>query len=306
MCNFHDDDNPFGDLGTGPIPDSDVGSRPKAEPVKHACEHCGGSGRWSAPGGHVYGKTGKCYACNGRGHFLTDAKTRRRNRVKRRESVSKRRDDAAAAFEEQNPGLIAKLTALIDWNSFAQDLQEQFLAKGFLTEGQVAAANKMIAKIEANRSKRDADRASASVEVDLSPIRAMFEKAVESGRKKPTYRAEGLLISLAPASGRNAGALYVKAEGSREYGGKIVGTKFLASREAAASDFARYSYQVDAETVTVEQTAAEALRKIAESPEQAAVRYGAQTGSCSICGRELTDPESVARGIGPICAGNFF
>lgn len=31
--------------------------------------------------------------------------------------------------------------------------------------------------------------------------------------------------------------------------------------------------------------------------------WGAQYGSCCVCGALLTDPESVARGIGPICGG---
>lgn len=33
--------------------------------------------------------------------------------------------------------------------------------------------------------------------------------------------------------------------------------------------------------------------------------YGLKTGRCLMCGRELTAPESVAQGIGPICAGGF-
>ena len=38
--------------------------------------------------------------------------------------------------------------------------------------------------------------------------------------------------------------------------------------------------------------------------EQAA-EAGVQTGRCVVCARLLTDPESVAAGIGPICAGRF-
>ena len=34
---------------------------------------------------------------------------------------------------------------------------------------------------------------------------------------------------------------------------------------------------------------------------EAILNYGLQTGDCSICGRELTDPESIKRGIGPVC-----
>ena len=32
---------------------------------------------------------------------------------------------------------------------------------------------------------------------------------------------------------------------------------------------------------------------------------GVATGSCLLCGRRLDDPESVDRGIGPVCAGNY-
>ena len=48
------------------------------------------------------------------------------------------------------------------------------------------------------------------------------------------------------------------------------------------------------------------LIAIEADPERAAVLYGKASGNCSICGRDLTDPESIERGIGPICAGKYF
>ena len=33
--------------------------------------------------------------------------------------------------------------------------------------------------------------------------------------------------------------------------------------------------------------------------------FGQRTGICAMCGAVLTNPESVERGIGPICAGKF-
>lgn len=36
-----------------------------------------------------------------------------------------------------------------------------------------------------------------------------------------------------------------------------------------------------------------------------AKEYGQKTGVCMMCGRLLTNPTSVAEGIGPICAGRF-
>lgn len=41
------------------------------------------------------------------------------------------------------------------------------------------------------------------------------------------------------------------------------------------------------------------------TPEQAA-EFGKLTGSCCCCGRLLTDPESIADGIGPVCKGKYF
>ena len=46
---------------------------------------------------------------------------------------------------------------------------------------------------------------------------------------------------------------------------------------------------------------AEELLAIDEDPVGKAREHGRLTGQCSICGRRLTDPVSVERGIGPIC-----
>lgn len=48
--------------------------------------------------------------------------------------------------------------------------------------------------------------------------------------------------------------------------------------------------------------AASVLHKIAVDPAAASLRYGREIGSCGVCGRTLTDEDSRARGIGPICA----
>jgi hypothetical protein len=47
------------------------------------------------------------------------------------------------------------------------------------------------------------------------------------------------------------------------------------------------------------------LQRIEADPEAAAVLHGRASGCCSVCSRDLTDPESIARGIGPICAEKF-
>jgi hypothetical protein len=47
------------------------------------------------------------------------------------------------------------------------------------------------------------------------------------------------------------------------------------------------------------------LSQIADGPEAAASLFGHEYGRCGICGRGLTNDESRARGIGPVCARRF-
>lgn len=47
---------------------------------------------------------------------------------------------------------------------------------------------------------------------------------------------------------------------------------------------------------------AEALAAIVSDPPAASAAYGHLVGRCGVCGRRLEHPDSVARGIGPVCA----
>lgn len=44
------------------------------------------------------------------------------------------------------------------------------------------------------------------------------------------------------------------------------------------------------------------LRKIGFDVKEAACAYGREIGVCGVCNRTLTDPDSIALGIGPVCA----
>ena len=174
--------------------------------------------------------------------------------------------------DARNKEITDRLRSVASWNSFARQILADYDRGGLINANQMSAAERMMNKLEEN-----------SVKVDLSRIREMFEVAVSNGHQKPVYRAEGLKISLAPATGRNAGALYVVVIDNDAYQGKVEGVTFKAVREAAAS--------------TVD-----ALHRIAANPMEAAVRYGQKTGKCSCCGRKLTNKMSIELGIGPICA----
>lgn len=51
-----------------------------------------------------------------------------------------------------------------------------------------------------------------------------------------------------------------------------------------------------------------AVRKLSASTKMSleeAKEFGALYGTCCVCGRALTDENSIAAGIGPVCAGKF-
>jgi len=50
---------------------------------------------------------------------------------------------------------------------------------------------------------------------------------------------------------------------------------------------------------------AQLLPRIARDPRAYAEGYGKKTGQCGMCGRKLTDPESIRRGTGPVCDGRW-
>ena len=176
--------------------------------------------------------------------------------------------------------VLDKLEEMMTWNGFARSLVNQHLAKGRLSPNQWAAAERMIAKMAANKVARDAK----SIDVNVGKINDLL---VHAKVKRPVFRAEGLKFSLAPVTlkngqpAANAGAVYVKA--GDEYQGKISGGKFHAGRDCLDDT-------------------PQAVVRAAQDPRGVAVQYGRDTGICACCGRTLTDPVSIEMGIGPICA----
>ena len=180
--------------------------------------------------------------------------------------------------DNRSAAIAARLRTVSGWNDFARTILSDLDRGRYVNANQMLAAERMMDKLEAKPAQ--------SGTVDLSRIREMFDAAVSNGHQKPVYRAEGLKISLAPATGRNAGALYVVEIETDAYQGKVEGVEFNAMRNASAGTLA-------------------ALVSIAKNPMEAAVRYGQKTGKCSCCGRKLTNKVSIEMGIGPICAENW-
>lgn len=256
---------------------------PTAEGVgqfKETCKKCGGRGRFVSWAGR---DCGSCFTCKGKGHlfFKSSSTTRASNRAAAEVKKETVKTAALAAFAISHPDVSAWFTGS-DF-AFAVSLREAVQKYGSLTEKQLAAARSCIAKLAAAQTATAA-RVENAPAVSVSALETAFATAASNGLKRPKVRFAGLTVSPAPATGKNAGALYVKADG--EYVGKIASGRFICTRECD-----------DATQARVVTTLAD--------PKAAAIAYGVQTGSCSCCGRELTDPASIAAGIGPICAKKF-
>lgn len=92
-------------------------------------------------------------------------------------------------------------------------------------------------------------------------------------------------LTIAGKASANAGMIYVKADG--QYVGKITTSgRFFTVREADSI--------VDPVVETIDAIIAGGAAYIAEQ--------GRISGVCGFCGLTLDDPESVARGYGPVCA----
>jgi len=168
--------------------------------------------------------------------------------------------------------LINALRPIAATNNFAASLIQNFSRYGSLTPRQISAAINMVNK-------------PAPVKIDATRIEKLFSDATQSGLKRPKLRLDGIVLSLAASTSLNAGAIYVKGGGNYEspYYGKIQNGSFV-SRLDAPSDLGQK------------------LSELSVDPMGAVVSFGRLTGACACCGRTLTDPTSIERGVGPICA----
>lgn len=166
-------------------------------------------------------------------------------------------------------------------NTFAESLLIQYQRKGFLTIPQIQAVERNITR----RAEAAAREANAPAAV-IARIEEAFAKAAASNLKAPALSIGGLRFTPAKADSRNPGAIYAKEKESGTYLGKF-----------AQGRFVRSGYCTDERQAQ--------LLSIAADPLAAAVNHGKMTGRCAICSRKLSDPPSVDRGIGPVCAEKF-
>jgi len=214
-------------------------------------------------------------------------------------------------FQAAEPEVCEWLRAKSFSFGFAASLLEGVFRFGSLTERQLEAARRCMARdndrlavnsasVAANPPTAPASPAvtfvppapAPRIEIDGSRINQAFTAAVANGLTRPRLRYGDLLLSLAGSSSRFPGNVFVKFENTT-YIGRLDGTRFVPGRGWA-------SLSSEQQKATLEN-----LRSIAHDPIAAAANHGHSTGNCACCGRFLSDPPSVARGIGSICVTRF-
>ena len=119
-----------------------------------------------------------------------------------------------------------------------------------------------------------------------SKLEQLFADAVAAGYTKPMLRTKCFKYKQAPNTGRNPGAIYITDIETSIYVGKIYDGVVNIAR-------------------SVDPTVMQQIHEAMNEPQIAAVKFGHQTGQCSICGRPLNNNISIALGIGPICNKKF-
>ena len=248
-------------------------SGPYARTEQHPCQHCAGTGQYQ--GFRIHEERSHCFACRGKGYFLTSKADRDKAKAARVERKARKLDDNWDLFAQDKPAIASYLLDVKGWNEFAASLVSSIRKYGSPTERQLSALVRMYDKHVARTAERNKPKAA----VDLSRVSEIFASARESGLKRPKLRVGELVLSW----GKND-AIYVKG-GSDYYDpyyGKVVDGLWHPARDATPA-------------IT------ESLLALAADPLAEAVAYGRRTGNCAACGRELTVKESIDRGIGPIC-----
>jgi hypothetical protein len=284
-------------LGSGtvvpkPLPADETAVRIRASaPVfEERCRKCSGSGqtRWGA-----------CFACKGRGKnvFKTSAAARAAGRAGAERRKATAEADKLETFKAAHPEhwtWIERTIARTDdagegsFGAMIRDLPEAIRKWGDLSPGRMAMIERGIARdaeFDAKRQQQAAQAVERSVEVGTAKIEAAFQRRREAGQIRLGLHYDGVFIGPM----RNAPTvLRVKASSGWDstYYGKIEGGRFFPTRACTDEIKAR-------------------VAAIAADPGAAARVSGKDTGICCCCGRQLTDPVSIAGGIGPICAGKW-
>jgi|GEM_PF-1834896 len=182
-----------------------------------------------------------------------------------------------------------------DKNSFAQSLYEQSVIKGYvLSEKQIAAAKRGYDKDMRQETVSTLPETFFKGILDLMEG-ARAGKGKKEGLKFPAIRFGGMKIYYSTRRPNDPDLAVYRTEGEVGFLGKIT---------TPDGKFQPYIWRNG--KIPATQADLDKLAKLEGNPEEQLAAEGKRLGICMICNAELSNPESVERGIGPICAGRFF
>ena len=182
--------------------------------------------------------------------------------------------------------LMAVLPSLSEKDQvFGKSLVSGIDKYGALTVKQAAWVEALIERAAAPKPE--------AVQVEMAGVQQLFAAARQKLRyPKIRLRADDgtpVVLALAGARSKYAGQVTLTDGGpfgDNRWFGRVDGAKFYASRSATPAVIGL-------------------LTGLSADPTNVISGYGRLTGACALCGRDLTDQDSVDRGVGPVCAKNF-
>jgi hypothetical protein len=250
--------------------------------VEVKCESCRGSGRFISYSGRV---VGDCFKCHGKGVISRAAnyEVNKAKRAERKEQKAREAIEANAAritaWAEVFPAEFKWIVANRGSFDFAAKMEQALEDWGRLTDGQLAAVQRCVAREQEKAAQRAAAQAAAPAAdaIDVSGLKGYYAVPNGDTRLKLRVKHPGKDSSYHGWVFVDDGAAYGS---NQKYGSQRPGGKYQGKVQ-------------------------EQLRAILADPYAAQVAYGKLTGVCGHCGRPLEDAESVARGIGPVCAAKY-
>ncbi len=276
---------------TLPMDEASVRIRETVPDFTETCPACKGTGTFKSWAGRT---VGQCFKCKGKGKrsFKTSPETRKQAT----QNYANRKDANWASFAERNPMIAEWIIRSAPRFDFAANMRNAVMTYGDLTANQLAACQKGVVRDAEYTAKREAAKSAPAPVQSFVNIKASFDALLLKGVRKAQMTVGNVELSLAPLSGKNPGQVYVKDSGN--YVGKIVNGSFQSRNASSELVAALVEIERDPRAAVIAHAKMTAER-IAAARAQGDEQFSLP---CGCCGKMLTDPVSVNRGIGPICA----
>lgn len=191
---------------------------------------------------------------------------------------------------------VVRLGAALDAGRFSGRSDESFARDLFrkaprgLSARQAEWVTKLLDRLDVVRGP-----ATPTATFEVGGVMALFNTAVGHGLKYPKVRLatdDGTRVVLARAGSKSryTGAVMVTD------GGRYPGNRFFGRINPTGEFFPGHALTPGVSTL---------LASLSADPASVARAYGHLTGNCCFCGLDLSTPESVSCGYGPVCAGKF-